>query len=161
MSTGLPGVPGTQKALPGCLLTWTLSPPIPRGPFQHKPVAFISFEYAVSPPPTQCSQKISLSNIAKPVFFASTFERGVPKMGRYLLPYFKEMSSGEEASSVCSLFIVDWLLGSGAVPCPQEAPKHGTNTAAPLLPRLLAAPPDTGHSSGGQPPDTCSLGADP
>lgn len=39
-------------------------------------------------------------------------------MGRHLLPYFKEMDSGEKESSVCSPVIDDGLPGSGAMPCP-------------------------------------------
>lgn len=72
-------------------------------------------------------------------------------MGRHLLPCFEEMDSGEKESSVCSPVIDDGLPGSGAMPCPQEAPKHGANTAAPIPLRLLGAPETQATALGGSP----------
>lgn len=87
----------------------------------------LALDTLFSPPPSQRSQRISLSNVVKYVFFASLFERGVPQLGTLPLALLEEMCSRKwgSRSDLHPSLIGSW--GPRTPPCP--AGRHRNNRA--------------------------------
>lgn len=94
-----------------------------------------------SPPPNQRSQRISLSNVAKHVFFASLFKRGVPQLGTLPLALLEQMCSrkwGPRSDLHPSLI---GSSGPRTTPCPAGSHRNQRADRTTPRPRAVGSTP--------------------